>query len=133
MSGKFVLGENAERDDFDWGSFSWISKPATTAAGDLVVCHVSIEPSKGHNFHRHPNQEEVIHVIEGTMEQWLDSEKKVLGPGDSVFIGRDTVHASFNVGDDTLKVLAILGPSVGEEGYELIDVSTEEPWASMRS
>jgi len=133
VSGSFVPGKDAEREDFDWGSFSWISKPATTAAGDLVVCHVTIEPGKGHDFHRHPDQEEVIHVIEGTMEQWLESERKVLGPGDSIFIGRDTVHASFNISDVTLKVLAILGPCVGESGYELVDVSAEEPWASMRS
>jgi hypothetical protein len=28
--------------------------------------------------------------------------------------------------------LAILGPCVGPEGYELVDMADEEPWKSLR-
>jgi quercetin dioxygenase-like cupin family protein len=132
MHGKFILGGAAETQEFDWGFFRWISRPATTGAKDLVVCGVHVYPGKGHNFHKHPGQEEVIHVLEGEMEQWVGKEKRLLGAGDSVFVPRDTPHASFTVGLKTLKVVAILGPCVGTEGYELVDVSGEEPWASIR-
>ena len=66
------------------------------------------------------------------MEQWLEKETKTLKPRDSVFIPKDTVHASFNTGSSTLRVIAILGPCAGEEGYELVDVSGEAPWSSLR-
>ncbi|MBI4604483.1 MAG: cupin domain-containing protein [Planctomycetes bacterium] len=132
MGGKFILGATAETQEFDWGFFRWISRPSTTGAKSLVVCGVHVYPGKGHNFHRHPEQEEVIHVLDGEMEQWVGREKRVLGPGDSVFIPRDAVHASFTIGKRTLKVVAILGPCAGPEGYQLIDVSGEEPWASLR-
>ena len=33
-------------------------------------------PGKCHDFHRHPGQEEVIYVLEGTIEQWLEQEKR---------------------------------------------------------
>jgi len=49
-----------------------------------------------------------------------------------VFIPADTVHASFNVSGQTAKVLAILGPSIGEEGYQLVEVHDQAPWNSLR-
>jgi hypothetical protein len=42
------------------------------------------------------------------------------------------VHASFNVSDRNAKILAILGPCIGAEGYELVGVSTLEPRAHLR-
>jgi hypothetical protein len=50
-----------------------------------------------------------------------------------VYIDADVVHASFNVGDDTAHLQVVIGPSLGEgSGYGLVDVSSEEPWASLR-
>ena len=71
-------------------------------------------------------------MIDGEIEQWVDQEKRMLRSGDSAFIGADVVHASFNVSDRKAKLLAILGPCVGTEGYELVDVAAQEPWASLR-
>jgi hypothetical protein len=42
------------------------------------------------------------------------------------------VHASFNVGTSDAKIVAILGPCVGDGGYELVDVAGEPPWKDMR-
>ncbi len=132
MSGKFVPGAAAPREEFDWGTFSWISRPAATGAEQLVVTSVDILPGKGHNFHTHPDQEEVLYVVDGTCEQWLEEEKRVLGPGDAIFIPKNTVHASFNNTDKNLRALAILSPAVGADGYELVDVSGEAPWNALR-
>ena len=52
--------------------------------------------------------------------------------GDSALIGAELGHASFNVSDRQAKPLAILGPCVGPEGYELVDVAGQEPWAPLR-
>ena len=61
---------------------------------------VTISPGGGHAFHRHPDQEEIIWVREGRVEQWLEQDKRELGPGEAVHIPKDVVHASFTVGDD---------------------------------
>jgi hypothetical protein len=42
------------------------------------------------------------------------------------------VHASFNVGEGEAKLAAILGPCVGDIGYELVDMADEEPWKTLR-
>ena len=132
MTGKFISSTEVKREKLEWGSLAWFSSPAASNAKDLVVLEVTLSPAGGHNFHKHPNQEEVIYLIEGEIEQWVDRENRTLRPGDSAFIGADVVHASFNVGDRNAKVLAILGPCVGSEGYELVDVAGQEPWVSLR-
>ena len=132
MSGKFITVEQMERETLDWGVMGWVSRPATTKTKDLVVIEVTLEPGGGHNFHKHPEQEEVIYVLDGTIEQWLGEEMQMLSSGDTVFIPSDTVHASFNVSGQTAKVLAILGPSIGEEGYQLVEVYDQAPWNSLR-
>lgn len=132
MTGKFMLSSETPPEVLDWGELRWMSSPPATGAKDLTVIEVNITPGDGHDFHKHPDQEEVIYVISGKVEQWLDREKRILGPGDSVFIGADVVHASFNVGDDDAKLIAILGPCVGPEGYELVDVASQSPWKDLR-
>ncbi|MGH9633110.1 MAG: cupin domain-containing protein [Bryobacteraceae bacterium] len=133
MTGKFISSTEVRREELTWGSLAWFSSPTASNARDLVVLEVTLSPGGGHNFHKHPRQEELIYVIEGEVEQWLDREKRRLQAGDSVFIGADVVHASFNVSEQDVKLLAVLGPCVGPEGYELVDVAEQKPWASLRS
>ncbi len=132
MRGKFVIAAEAERDELDWGSMTWISRPQTTGAKDLVAIEVNLEPGEGHDFHKHPDQEEVIYVIGGSIEQWLEDRRQELNAGDSVFIPADVVHASFNVSSAPAKLFVTLGPSSGDEGYQLVDVSDESPWNALR-
>lgn len=132
MNGKFITAATMERDQMDWGVMGWASRPATTAARELVVIEVTLETGQGHAFHKHPAQEELIYVIEGAIEQWIEEEKRQLCAGDSAFIGADVVHASFNDSGSPAKLLAVLGPCVGEEGYALVEVFEEEPWRSLR-
>jgi quercetin dioxygenase-like cupin family protein len=132
MNGIFVPGSAAARETLDWGSLGWVSRPQSTEAAKLTVIEVTLNPGGGHNFHKHPDQEEVIYVLEGEVEQWLEQESQTLRPGDAVFIKADIVHASFNNSATPAKLLAILGPCVGEGGYVSVEVGDQEPWASLR-
>jgi quercetin dioxygenase-like cupin family protein len=130
---KFVKKSDVEQEQFDWGVIGWRCVPAT-GAKQVVVMDVKLEPGEGHDFHRHPGQEEMIIVKRGRITQYLERESTELGPEDSVFIEADVVHASFNERDETADLQVIIAPSLGEgSGYGLVDVSGEEPWASVRS
>jgi len=131
-AGKFVMVAETAQDALDWGRLRWLSSPAVTGADKLTVIDVELSPGKGHDFHKHPDQEEVIVCVLGIVEQWVDRDKRVLTPGDSCFIPAGMVHASFNVGAGDAKLLAILGPCVGAGGYELVDVAAQEPWKGLR-
>jgi quercetin dioxygenase-like cupin family protein len=131
MAGAFKPGESLTREQHDWGVFAQISGPRDGLAG-IVAIEATFLPGKCHAFHRHPGQEEVIYVIEGTIEQWLGEEKRMLSAGDSVVISASAVHATYNDGEEAAKILAILSPAVGDEGYGVEDVAGDEPWASLR-
>jgi len=132
MPGKFVVAAETAEDVLDWGRLRWLSNPPSTGARALTVIDVTLAPGKGHAFHKHPDQEEVLYVVTGEVEQWVDRDRRMLGPGDSAFVPADMVHASFNVGSGEAKIIAILGPCVGAGGYELVDVSGEAPWKGLR-
>jgi quercetin dioxygenase-like cupin family protein len=132
MNGKFVPSSEAQREQLDWGVLGWLSRPSDTGAKQLVVIEVDLMPGCGHDFHKHPDQEEVIYVVDGQVEQWLEKDGRILKSGDSVFINADVVHASFNVSDKPARLLAILSPCLGDGGYELVEVFDQEPWKSLR-
>jgi quercetin dioxygenase-like cupin family protein len=111
---------------------SFLSNPAVTQASLLTVMEVILLPGQGHNFHKHPDQEEVIAVVEGRIQQWLETKPQELGPGEAVFIPADIVHASFNVGASPAKLMVVLAPCIGESGYAVVDVADQPPWNSLR-
>ena len=50
--------------------FAQVSGPRDGLDG-IVAIEATFLPGKCHDFHRHPGQEEVIYVIEGSIEQWV--------------------------------------------------------------
>ena len=128
----FVKKQDVEQERFDWGTIGWRCRPANTGARRLVVMDVTLEPGEGHSFHRHDGQEEMIIVSRGSITQYLEREPETLGPGDSIYIDEGVVHASYNDGDEPAHLQVVIGPSIGEDGYGLVDVSADEPWSSLR-
>ncbi len=129
---RFVMQGDVAIADFDWGSAGMRADVPSTGCKTFVVMDVTLAPGKAHDFHKHPDQDEMIIVKAGRITQWLDDERQELGAGDSVYIDKDVVHGSFNEFGETAELQVILAPSMGEGGYELVDVSGDEPWAGLR-
>ena len=106
-------------------------RPEITNAKDLQICRAVLPAGEGHNFHHHPELEEVIYVLEGAVEQWVGSEKRVLEVGEVAHILPGVVHATFNISKEDAVILAILSPG-SQRGPFMVDVSMDEPWASIR-
>ena len=130
MPQTFVTSGEMQVEPSPWGPHEWLSRPGLTAAEQLLLVRVLMPPGRAHQFHRHPTMEEIIYVVSGTAEQWVDREKRLLGPGGSAHIPADVVHGTYNAGNDTLVFLAILSPA-RFEGPALIDVHLEEPWRTL--
>ena len=134
MSGdnRFVTGKEMVIEPSPWGPHEWLSRPGITSAEELLLVRVVMPVGKAHQFHRHPTMEEIIYVISGTAEQWVDKERRILTAGEIAHIPRDMVHGTYNAGGDTLVFLAILSPA-NTEGPALVDVHTEEPWRMLKT
>ena len=132
MASRFIGKDDVRRDELDIARLGWLSNPASTGAKHFTVIEGTFFPGKGHSFHYHADQEELIYVVSGTVEHWIEKEKRTLGPGDCVFMPAGIVHATFNSGSRDATVIAILGPCVGDLGVEQVDVSGEAPWDALR-
>ena len=128
---RFVTGKEMQVERLPWGPHEWLSRPGLTAAERLLLVRVHMPPGEAHRFHRHPAMEEIVYVVSGIAEQWVDRESRVLGPGEVAHIPRDVVHATYNAGEDTLVFLAILSPAE-TDGPALVDMAYEEPWRSLK-
>jgi quercetin dioxygenase-like cupin family protein len=128
----FVTSGEMSVEHLPWGPHEWLSHPDLTDPDQLMLVRVRMPPGKAHKFHRHPAMEEIIYVISGQGEQWVDRDSRILGPGEIAHIPRDVVHGTYNTSDEELVFLAILSPAKFD-GPWLVDVSEEEPWRSIRN
>jgi len=119
-------------EDFEWGSAGMRCAPPGTGCETFVVMDVRLDPGFFHAFHKHPDQDEMITVVSGRVTQFLEGESTVLGPGDSVYIDKDVVHGSYNDFAEPAQLAVVLAPAVTDGGYVAVDVTAEEPWATLR-
>ena len=128
---RFITARTAEIEMAPWGKHWWLSRPGFTDTQQLTLVRVKMRPGTGHAFHYHPAREEIIYIIDGVAEQWVDRERRMLKAGECAFIPEKVVHAIYNSSDEPMTFLAILSPAEAK-GPFLVDVYDDEPWRSLR-
>jgi quercetin dioxygenase-like cupin family protein len=128
---RFITSQEAQIETAPWGRHWWLSRPGFTDAKQLTLVRVAMRPGTGHRFHYHPAREEIIYVVDGVAEQWVDREKRTLRAGECALIPENVVHAIHNVSKKPMTFLAILSPAEAD-GPFLVDCYDQEPWRSLR-
>ncbi len=128
---RFITEAEALKEEYKGRTNYWMVRPEVCQARDIQVCRAVLPRGEGHNFHTHPELEEVIYVLSGSIEQWVEQEKRMLHPGEAAHIPKGVVHATFNPGTEDAIILAILSPAAAA-GPFMVDVSHEEPWRDLR-
>jgi quercetin dioxygenase-like cupin family protein len=62
--------------------------------------------------HIHPDQDEFIHMVEGSFELFLDGQTQSAGPGDLVRLPRGIPHGIFNRSGGPVRALFWVAPSL---------------------
>ena len=128
---RFVQKADFVHEINEWTSNEWLSRPDMVAADQLLMVRATMDPKGDHPFHQHPTREEIIYVVEGQAEQWVGTERRILQVGEMAHIPLGTVHGTWNPFDQRLVFLAILAPA-NAGGPDIVDMSQEEPWKSLR-
>jgi mannose-6-phosphate isomerase-like protein (cupin superfamily) len=79
----------------------------TGGVSGLALFNQECRPGVGAPSHSH-EFEEILTVVEGTAEVWVDHERVVVGPGTTVFVRTGAVHGFVNVGDGPLRLQAVI-------------------------
>ena len=117
---------------FPWGRHDWLCRPGIARTDKIICVRVDMPGGEAHQFHRHPRREEILYVLEGRLEQWVGRKKRVLGPGDLVFIPENVVHGCYNIFRKRVRFLAVLSPAKAP-GPMLVDVFRDKPWCALKT
>ena len=128
---KFVKDSETIKETVLGRDHYWHFNADVSKQADTFMVKVVMPVGGMHNFHRHPEMNEILYILKGTCEQWVDDEKQILSAGDSVYIDPNIVHGTFNIGDEDLESLAILAPSDGWEAGT-IDEYENLPYSEYR-
>ncbi|KRC82864.1 cupin domain-containing protein [Sphingomonas sp. Root241] len=72
---------------------------------EVLQARVNFAPASSFPRHTHPG-EEIIYVLEGSLEYEVAGKAVALKAGDVLFVPAETVHAARNIGTDNAAELA---------------------------
>ena len=90
---------------------------ASNGATQLCIFEQWIAPETGAPTHVH-RVEEVLTVLEGEAEMWLDDERTVVSAGRTFIVPAGRKHGFRNIGAVTLHIHAVLASAVFEAVFE---------------
>ena len=97
------------------------------AATGGALCLFVDHPPPGWSLppHRHANEAETVHVVEGTFDMVVDGERSVLGPGDTAHVPIGVLHSGGNIGETPGRRVVVFSPA-GIEGFFREAAGTDE-------
>ena len=107
----------AELETWRDGVRTQMRTSALTSAYQLCIFEQWCDAGLGAPIHEHA-VEEVLEVIAGTAEIWLDDASFTVTANQSVLIPRGARHGFKNIGNDVLHVRATLAAAVFEASYD---------------
>lgn len=100
----------------DWGSMEWLLDDSIKPGADMSVAVMIVKMGEMAPAHSHPNCHEFIFLSQGSIEQTLGDEKRVMKAGESAFVPAGTVHATRNLGTEDARLIVTY--SAGMRKYE---------------
>ena len=89
------------------------------------LAHAIVPKGKRTLLHRHPNTEELYHVVGGRGRMTLGKDTYPVEPGDTVLIRPGTPHCIEAIGSTPLRILCCCSPAYSHEDTELLELAPE--------
>jgi mannose-6-phosphate isomerase-like protein (cupin superfamily) len=90
---------------------------AANGSSQLCVFEQWCDPGHGAPTHLHA-VEEILHVLDGTAEVWMDAERVTLTNGQLVLVAAGRKHGFSNIGTGVLHIRSTLASPVFEAAYD---------------
>ncbi len=113
-----VIATSASPRVATWMGTSYrITVNAYDSAGIVGMFESDVPAGGGPPIHIHHNEDEVIHVVSGLYQFWLDGALSIIQPGQSIFLQRGVPHTFRVIGSETGRNLTVLTPGGFEEFF----------------
>ena len=111
--------DHASQSRQEWrpGVMTRMQVSAVTGSAQLCVFQQWCDPGKGAPTHLHA-VEEILTVLDGEAEIWIEDERAVLAAGQSLLVPAGRTHGFRNTGAGTLHVQATLAAPIFEASFD---------------
>jgi quercetin dioxygenase-like cupin family protein len=101
-------------------------EPSATQ-GRATLIETRDAPGFGPPMHRHQNETEVFHVLQGRYLFEVDGKRQVVQAGETLTALVGTTHRFVNINDETSRMLVLISPGFDATGFfsELRDAMTD--------
>jgi quercetin dioxygenase-like cupin family protein len=80
------------------------------ADGDFMSANVSVFEEAGSALHTQASHDEIVVVLEGEVDFRVGDESRQVGPGDFIFIPRNTIHGPIICEGQRFAALSVFAP-----------------------
>jgi len=109
--------EQQRTEDWRPGVKTRMRTSAANGAAQLCLFEQWCDPGNGAPTHLH-SVEEVLHVIEGQADVWIDDTHGTLNSGQLVIVPAGRKHGFSNIGSGILHIASTLAAPVFEAAYD---------------
>jgi quercetin dioxygenase-like cupin family protein len=113
-----ILENEQERVEWRPGVTSRLHAGGSLGTERLCVIEQWHEPGAGAPTHTHAGAEELLMVLEGEAEVWIEAERATVAARSAVVVPASAWHGFRNAGAGTLHILAVLSAAEPAVEYE---------------
>lgn len=104
----------------------WLVTPETIGAEKISMAVMNCPPgSTVRPLHSHRGIEEILFILEGEGEAWVDGDVAPFKKGDAVLLPANSRHMVRNTGTTSLRTCSIFSPPTSPDTYVLYE---DEGW-----
>lgn len=115
----YIVNENeVEAKELPGRSLRWLYTPEMNQAKGLTFNVVIIKPGNTVKpAHSHPNNEELIYIVSGSGEVYIDGKVSKVETGSAVLFSPGSIHMLRNSGKTDMKVACFFTPPATLKEY----------------
>ncbi|MDF2439638.1 MAG: hypothetical protein JWN98_622 [Abditibacteriota bacterium] len=103
--------------DFDWGRIEWLVSGAQQNSDTMTFGRVTIKAGSANPRHRHPNCDEILHLLTGHIEHSLGDERFAMNAGDTISVPTGVLHNARSIGEeDAVMLICFSSPDRQTQG-----------------
>lgn len=108
-------------------TLQWLATAETIGAQKLSMCRMECPAGfTARPVHAHRDTEELVYILEGEGETWVEGEVATFRAGDVVLFPANARHVVRNTGPGKLVAACFFAPATRPESYILCD--DVDPW-----
>ncbi len=110
MSNFINLNEIVQRFQADPATQSDPVKRMFICDGESITANIATSSGDESKLHTQPDHDEIVIIIDGEAEFRVGDEIRRVGPGDFIFIPRNTLHGRVRTITESMSALSIYAP-----------------------